>query len=188
MEQKAWHYEDPDRALLRGMSLGDTRALDALYERHGGALLGFLIARLNDRQAAEEVLQDTMLAAWRAAGTFRGESSIRTWLFVIARNRATNLQRKRQPHLAELDDNLRSDMDTGPLERVERRAVQDAVRAALERLPTQQREVLVLVFYNQFSEREIAQILDISPGTVKSRLHRAKEMLRRVLQQQGGLE
>ncbi|NWF69091.1 MAG: RNA polymerase sigma factor [Chloroflexi bacterium] len=175
---------DPDTPLMHGIAAGDVRALDALYARHGAALLSFLIARLGDRQSAEEVLQDTMMAAWREAHNFRHESSIRTWLFVIARNRATNLQRKHRPTLTLLDEAL-SGGDTGPLEKVEKLEAQDKVRAALHHLPAPQREVLLLVFYQQMTPTEVAQVLGISDGTVKSRLYRAKEMLRRVLQQRG---
>jgi RNA polymerase sigma-70 factor (ECF subfamily) len=186
MAEQRYQNVDPDAPLMHGIVAGDMHALDALYARHGGALLSFLIARLGDRQSAEEVLQDTMMAAWREARNFRHESSIRTWLFVIARNRATNLQRKHRPQMTLLDEAI-SAGDTGPMERVERNAANAAVRAALHHLPPQQREVLVLVFYNQLTPAEVADVLGISDGTVKSRLHRAKELLRRVLRQQGGL-
>src|SRR6185295_2320777 len=108
-----------------------------------------------------------MMAAWREARNFRHESSIRTWLFVIARNRATNLQRKNKPQLTLLDEAI-SAGDTGPLEKVERNAAKDAVRAAMHHLPAQQREVLVLVFYDQLTPSEVADVLGISDGTVKS--------------------
>lgn len=174
---------DPDALLVRRMASGDVHALDALYARLGPGLLGFLVAHLNDRALAEEVLQDVMLAAWNNAGSFRGESSVRTWLLVIARNRAMNTFRKRKLPLVTLDDAFGvMGQDTGPLEKVERLGRESRVRAALNSLPLPQREVLVLVFYHQLTGPEIAQVLGVNEGTVKSRLHRAKEALRRVLQ------
>jgi RNA polymerase sigma-70 factor (ECF subfamily) len=185
-QRQSYQNYDPDLALLQGMAAGDVRALDSLYARHGGAILSFLVARMGNRQLAEEVLQDTMMAAWQHAGSFRRESSIRTWLLVIARNKAINMQRKQQPVLTILDDSV-SSHDTGPLEKLERGAAQDAVRRAMQHLSPEHREILVLVFYHQLAGQEVAEVLGISVGTVKSRLHRAKEMLRRVLQRQGGL-
>jgi RNA polymerase sigma-70 factor, ECF subfamily len=179
--------QDPDYALIQGMAARDSRALDELYERHGRGILSFLVAQLHDnRQLAEEVLQDVMLAAWENAGNFRGESKVRTWLLVIARNRALNAVRRRSPLLVELDDNLSNyDDDTSPLERVQRQFRGQALRKAIENLPAQHKEILVLVFYQGLSGAEVAQVLKISEGTVKSRLHRAKEALRRLLQLTG---
>jgi RNA polymerase sigma-70 factor, ECF subfamily len=179
--------QDPDYALIQGMAARDSRALDELYERHGRGILSFLVAQLHDnRQLAEEVLQDVMLAAWENAGNFRGESKVRTWLLVIARNRALNAVRRRSPLLVELDDNLSNyDDDTSPLERVQRQFRGQALRKAIDNLPAQHKEILVLVFYQGLSGAEVAQVLGISEGTVKSRLHRAKEALRRLLQLTG---
>ena len=180
--------DDPDQMLIRGMAAGDERAMDHLYARHGHAVLGFLMARLGNRQQAEEVLQDVMLAAWNNADSFRGESKVRTWLLAIARNRAFNVQRGKKLDVTPLNDAFEiASEETGPFERVARNAQHTTLREALDHLPAAQREILVLVFFHQLSGPEVAEVLDISPGTVKSRLHRAKEALRRVLQSEGGL-
>ncbi len=173
---------DPDMKTIQAMAAGDARALDDLYAQHGPGLLSYLVARLSNRPLAEEVLQDVMLAAWTHASNFRGDSSVRTWLLVIARNRAINAQRRYAPTLVTLSDtnDIRSP-DTGPFEAVAREFDRKAVRDALRHLPDNHREILVLFFYHQLSGPEIAQVLEISPGTVKSRLHRAKESLRRIL-------
>lgn len=178
---------DPDLLLIQGMAAGDSRALDELYARHGRAILGFLMAHLRDnRQLAEEVLQDVMLAAWNHARDFRGDSRVKTWLLVIARNRALNAVRRRSPTWVELhDDYTAYDEDTSPLERVERQVQIKNVRLAIENLPPHHREILVLVFFDGLSGVEVAQVLGISEGTVKSRLHRAREALRRVMQLMG---
>lgn len=173
---------DPDYVLVQGMALGNGSALDELYARRGPGLLSYLYAQTGDRQLAEEVLQDVMLAAWKNAANFRGESSVRTWLLVIARNRAMNTHRRRRLPLVDLDDAFGVlGQDTGPLEKVEKKSADHAVRTALNQLSAPQREVLVLVFYHQLTGPEVAQVLGISEGTVKSRLHRAKEALRHVL-------
>lgn len=173
---------DPDSTLLQKISAGDSQALDELYTRHGPGLLGFLVARLSDRELAEEVLQDVMLAVWNNAGSFRGESSVRTWLLVIARNRAINVRRRQAPEIVSISDDFDlPSSDTGPFEAVSRQFTYSAVRDALQYLAPEHREILTLFFFHELSGPEIAQVLDISAGTVKSRLHRAKEALRRIL-------
>lgn len=179
---------DPDWILIRKMAEGDIRALNELYARYGSMILAFLRARTGDQVLAEEILQDVMLAAWNSAAKFEARSKVKTWLLVIARNRAINAQRRKQLPVIDISNvfNLSTD-DTSPLEAAVRSDRRDAVRTAIEQLPEAQREVLVLVFYHQLTGPEVAEVLDISEGTVKSRLHRAKEMLRRVLSQQDDL-
>jgi RNA polymerase sigma-70 factor (ECF subfamily) len=175
--------EVSDLALMQEIAVGHAPALDELYARYSSAIFGFLVARLRDHQLAEEVMQDVMLAAWRGAGSFRGESKVLTWLLSIARNRAINAVRKHHVPVVSYNDALDSPADdTGPFERLVRQSELRAVREVLDRLPDHQREVLVLVFYHQLTEAEVAGVLDIAVGTVKSRLHRGKEALRRALQ------
>ncbi len=176
-------FDAEGQMLIRQMAAGTSGALDDFYAQYSRIVFSFLMARLEDRTLAEEVLQDVMLAAWRAAGSFRGESKVLTWLLTIARNRATNTRRKRTLSAVPLTDAVEATSgDTGPLERLVRQGEYEKVRDKLNQLPAQQREVLVLVFYHQLSEAEVAEVLDIPAGTVKSRLHRGKEMLRRALQ------
>lgn len=180
-DQLAYAAETSDFEILQAMANGDTRALDVLYTRHGPALLGYLTGQLgNNRQLAEEVLQDVMLAAWNNAARFRGDSKVRTWLIAIARNQAINMRRKRHLQLVELHESYDAD-GTSPLERMERQSRAELLQSAMKALPEQQRETLALVFFHQLSGSEAANVLGISEGTVKSRLHRAKETLRRML-------
>jgi RNA polymerase sigma-70 factor (ECF subfamily) len=173
---------DPDHALIWSIAEGNAKALDELYARYGPSILNFLVARLSDRQLAEEVLQDVMLAVWNSSANFRGESKVLTWLLTIARNRAINTQRKRRPQIVEFDEELKITNDeTGPLERMVKQGQYSIVREAIEALPAGQRETLTLVFYHQLSGVEVAEAVGVSVGTVKSRLHRAKETLRRIL-------
>lgn len=187
-ENFAIPYGDPDAALVRRMAGGDSHALDELYAHYGPAVLSYLTARVYDRALAEEVLQDVMLAVWRNAAHFRGESKVLTWMLTIARNRAINALRKRQVDQTPLDDVFElSSTDTGPQETVERHNQTQAVQTALRQLPEMQREILELVFYQQLSGAEVASVLGINEGTVKSRLHRAKEALRRVMYNEGSM-
>jgi len=164
------------------MAQGDIYALDELYARHGRYLLNFLIGQLGgDALHAEEVLQNVMLAAWKGAGNFRGESKVRTWLLAIARNQAINARRGKRFDQTELDEAL-ADTSTGPFEALLRDDMRADLRQALLQLPQEQRETLELVFFHHMSGAEAAHILGVSEGTIKSRLQRAKETLRRLLE------
>lgn len=171
-----------DAELMHAIGQGDTHALETLYSRHGAALLGYLSGQLgNNRQLAEEVLQDVMMAVWRSAAKFRGESKVRTWLISIARNQAINLRRKNRLETVELLDEVYTDDSTEPLEAMMRQTQAKVLHEALLLLPEPQRETLELVFFHQLSGTEAAEVMGVSVGTVKSRLHRAKETLRRLL-------
>lgn len=170
--------DDEDRNLVQAMARGETRALEGLYARQGPGIMAYLLGRLDDRRLAEEILQDVMLAAWRSAEGFRGQSRVRTWLLAIAHNRAINARRR-----AELPT---VDLEAGPTP-VARGAGRDRLdarldlRAALRELPEDQRSTLELVFYHGLSVAEAAEVLTVAPGTVKSRLHRARRALRQAL-------
>jgi DNA-directed RNA polymerase specialized sigma24 family protein len=84
-----------DEALLRAVAAGDAGALTRLYERHAGALFGYLYRLAGDRMTAEEILQDTLLAVWRSAAAFEARSKATTWLFGVARRQAHNRLRGR---------------------------------------------------------------------------------------------
>jgi RNA polymerase sigma-70 factor, ECF subfamily len=172
------HPDDFDHHLVRAIASGDMQAMDTLYERHGLGVLNYLVGQLGDREHAEEVLQDVMLAVWKGAANFRGDSQVRTWLLGIARYRALNARQRRSPPHLPLADDIHH--EENPLDMSERETVQKGLR----QLPADQRETLELIFYHGLSGTEAAAVLGVSPGTVKSRLHRAKAVLRELLRRE----
>ena len=168
----------PDDDLLRATAGGDPDALAELYRRHASGLFGFLCRLAGDRAVAEEILQDTMLAVWRSAAGFGGRSAVRTWLYGVARRQAHNRLRSLPVPPAGLDD-LPEPAATvpGPEEIALVRADVDAVGVAMAALPAGHREVLALAFHAQLSHADIARVLDVPVGTVKSRLHNARARL-----------
>jgi RNA polymerase sigma-70 factor, ECF subfamily len=173
--RKRSNPEDPDWVLLQSIAAGDQDALGDLYQRHGPSLLAYLVSRLGDVRLAEEVLQDVILAAWRAAPTFRGECRVRTWLLSIARTRSINAY-----HRQVAPSNRESDLDEMiPANSGEVPGQYTDLHAAVQVLPDEQREALELVFYHGLSLAETSHILGVPVGTVKSRLHRAKTILRK---------
>jgi RNA polymerase sigma-70 factor (ECF subfamily) len=174
-----------DSALIQQIAAGDSGALAVLYQRHGAALLRYLMGQIADRAQAEEVLQDVMLAVWHSAIGFRGESSVRTWLLSIAHHRAINARtRGSEPVHDPIHEAETLIADSPPLfESVMQHATHGQIRAALHQLPDSQRETLELVFYHALSGSEAAHVLGVASGTVKSRLHRALATLRRLLKE-----
>lgn len=174
--------DDTDRPLLARVAAGDQRALEELYARHGQALLAYAEGLLADRGRAEEALQDTFLAAWRHAATFEGRSAVRTWLFGICRRQALARLRGRAPAraVAEVGGDLAAP-EPGPETVALARADVRAVAAALPTLSPALREVLDLAFGAGLAHREIAAVLGVPVGTVKSRLFQARAQLARAL-------
>jgi RNA polymerase sigma factor (sigma-70 family) len=180
-----------DEVLVGRVADGDAAALAVLYRRYGGRLFGFVRRYARDRMVAEEILQDTLLAVWRSAHQYAGRSSVQTWLFGIARRQAHNRLRVQQPQQVPLGgDGLASWVDPapGPVEWAIANAQGAALAAAIDALAPQHREVLALAFGAQVPHREIAEILGVPVGTVKSRLHHARAALTRAMADRGYVE
>lgn len=185
MTRQAGPATPEDARLLARVAGGDRTALAGLAERYGQPLFAYLSTLLGDRTTAEEALQDTLLAVWRGAGAFQGRSAVSTWLFGIARRQAYTRLRRHRPEL--VDDEQLADMADdaeGPESLALARLRADALQAAVRRLRPLHREVLVLAFWQGLSHAELAEILEIPRGTVKSRLSKARSALRRLLEEE----
>lgn len=179
--QPGINQEGGDVALVRAMADGDEGALARLWAEHAAALLSYLHGLTKDRFLAEELLQDSLLAAWRGASRFRADSSVRTWLFGIGRRQAAQrLGRSHRLSRAVVDDNGLAGLPTaepGPEAVVLARSDVAAVRVAMGELSAVHREVLELVFAHGLSVVETARVLGVPDGTVKSRLSNARRSL-----------
>lgn len=168
-----------DEELVAAIAAGDRHALADLYERHRGPLAAFLRLYTADSGMIEEVVQDTMLAVWKGAHRFAGRSSVRSWLFAIARRRAADMLRRKSLPLEGEDALLgAADSRPNPEQRALRAAAGEAMVDAIHALPQIHREVLMLVFVHELSYREAADVVGIPVGTIKSRLNTARAMLR----------
>ena len=179
--------QDPDRDLLDAIAGGEAAALTELYDRHGRALYGFLRRMTSDDLTAEELVQDTLLGVWRGAAGFEGRSSVRTWLYVIARRLAYRRMGRRALQLVELEA-AGPLVDPGPTPEVAAlaSAQRDEIVALLDQLSLVHREALVLFFIDDLSHAEMAEVLGVPLGTVKSRLSNARRALAALVEQQGG--
>lgn len=175
-----------DSVLIRRLSAGDEEALGTLMDRYGGALLHFAHRLVGDMQLAEEIYQDTMLKAWQQAASFRVDGHLKAWLFRVARNNAIDYMRKKRLPVEEFTTCLQTAATTFRPEReAERSWLSDEVFDAVDELPPAYREVVDLRFFHQLCYQEIAQVLAIPLGTVKSRLNYAIQRLTKILRERG---
>jgi RNA polymerase sigma-70 factor, ECF subfamily len=161
-----------DDELIAALAAGDDTALRELFMRHAPWLAGRLRAAL-PAPDVEDVLQETFLAVWKGAGGYRPRGTPRAWIWVIARNQAALLLRRRGPVTAPLEQTLSAGLDPA-----EAAIVRADLAAALD---SPEGQVLRLMYVEDRPVAEIAALLGIPAGTVKSRAHRARRMLRAVL-------
>ncbi len=174
-----------DLSLLDAVGQGDRSALEALYRHHGSAVYGYLLRQLGgDAQRAEEALQDVMLAVWKGAAAFRGESRVRTWLLAIAHRIALQDRRRKRGHLLSLDAETPPSSGADARDEAERRLSGAELRALMLRLPADLRSVLHLTLYQGLSTTEAGEVLGLPAGTIKSRLFRARKLLRAALDEE----
>ena len=194
-----------DAALVRALAAGSEDALAALYDRHVNGIHAVALRLTNDRQLAEEVVQETFLALWNRAELYDpAVASLATWLRTIARNRTVDRLRAagRRPPLVPLPglgdegdsdagfERLRPDAvvlggaapDAGPEAAAEAAEVRDAVATALATMPEVERTVIILAYREGLTQSEIAERLDWPLGTVKTRTRRALAHLRYALE------
>ncbi|HXP56367.1 MAG TPA: sigma-70 family RNA polymerase sigma factor [Streptosporangiaceae bacterium] len=175
-----------DATLLRRIGQGDEDAMAAFYRQHGRVVFAQVLLVAGDRALAEEIVQDTMLAVWRGADSFRGGSTVRSWVIAIARRRTRD--RLRGHRLRVVDDTVLADQP-GPGPGTEAIALDRAeladVMGAIRQLAPAHREVLGLAFGSGLSLPEVAGVLELPVGTVKTRLTAARTALNAILEQRG---
>ena len=168
---------EPDREVARAAG-GDVRAFEELYRRHLPRVHS-LVRRMTGGRDADELTQDVFVRVWQKLGLFRGDSSFTTWLHRLAVNVVIERFRTEQARRARLRDGEEIfDTIAGPPQRVD---LGLDFETALEKLPDGAREIFVLHDVEGYKHHEIATLLEISPGTSKAQLHRARMMLRKHL-------
>lgn len=171
--------DEEARRLLARIATGDERALEQFYRAHHGAVYQFALRLVKNAADAAELVNEAMLEVWRAAARFRGESRVRTWLLGIVNYRAIDLMRRRKPQSEELTC-VEDVVDEGSCDIHEALAGAETaqhVRTCVERLPDRQRQVVHLTFFEQLAYPEVAQVLAVPTGTVKTRIMHAKQRL-----------
>jgi RNA polymerase sigma-70 factor (ECF subfamily) len=168
-----------DAELLRRHVAGDDQAFGELFRRHRDRLWAVALRTVCDPEEAADALQDAMVSAFRRAADFRGDSAVTTWLHRIVVNAALDRLRRRaaRPAVPAGDEQAFEALAGSVGDPAQATDTRLDVDAALRILPPQQRAALVVVDMLGFSVADAAVILDISPGTVKSRCARARARL-----------
>lgn len=166
---------DPGQALGVRLAEQDEAALEEAYALYGPSLLSYL-RRFVGPDEAEDVLQRAFLDVWRHAGRYQPEQRFSSWLFTIAHHRAVDTVRRRRDRVVDVDS-VRGLVGEDGRETAATYADAALVRAALDRLPAHEREVLDLAYYADLTQREIADRLDVPLGTVKARAARGTRRL-----------
>lgn len=171
--------EARDEDLLARVASGDERAFETLYGRHAAAVRAFVRARVPDAGTAEEVCTDVWLGCWRSARAFRGDAKVLSWLLGIAKRQIYMRVRRGRPNVTALDD-APEPRDDGPSPEtvVLSEAGMDDLTTLLRRLPVELVETATLAWLHGLPYRQIASLLDVPEGTVKSRVSRARRLLR----------
>lgn len=169
-----------DVEIRRLWQTDQSQALEQLMVEYGDKVLHLAYFYLKDRHLAEDIAQETFIRVFRNWDKFRGECAVSTWIYRIAANLCRDRLRSRAwrslvfnwdtPEPRETSDDLG--------EKVADRSVHEKVTDAVMALPPHYREVIALFYYQELSVGEIAEMLQESPGTIKSRLHRARHLLR----------
>jgi RNA polymerase sigma-70 factor (ECF subfamily) len=184
-----------DEDLLTRFRRGQTEAFGVLLRRYERELYGYLRRYLGDGNLADDVFQNTFLQLYTKVGQYEAGRPVRPWLYTIATHQAIDALRRNGRHQSiSLDQNrqelvngethalvdLLESQDLGPLEFAQGEERRELVRASVDQLPDLFRQVIILAYYQGLKYREIAVILRIPVGTVKSRLHAALVKLQEI--------
>lgn len=183
-----------DEQLIELCKEEDLSALGELLERYRNPLMGFIYSVIRDYHQAQDIFQETFIRVYREAHRFRTGAVFKTWLYTIAMNRCrdTIRQKRRRPVISmetewpgpngepgqRIMDKIAS-AEPGPREEAGGRELEEILQRELSGLSEEHRQVVILKRLNRFKYHEIAKILDIPSGTVRSRLHYALEELRK---------
>lgn len=169
-----------DRADIDKVLLGDASAFEGVVRRWQGPLINLAWRFCRDRGRAEQMAQEAFLRAYRSLGTWRGEAAFSTWLFALA----TNLYRtelRRTPAITVQLDEVAEPIDLHSVDCAELKQRNKAIRSAVLTLPEKYRDAVVLFYFHEMDLAETAASLQLPEGTLKTRLFRAREILREKL-------
>lgn len=173
---------DDDREVVELAAGGDLAAFDLLVSRHRNRVFRYILKYIDDSTAAEDLTQETFIGAYRNLKHFKHDAKFSTWLFAIATNKVRNFLKRapenRYQFVSDESLNASAALTPPPWQIVEQKNTWLALKKKIDQLPADLREILVMAALEGLSYEEIARIAAIPVGTVKSKLFRAREMLR----------
>jgi len=172
-----------DQQLIEAIAAGDMNAVTEFYQRHEARVFRYASSKLSDSFAAADILNDVMIDVWRSAGRFQGRSKVSTWLLGIAHNKVMDHWRKKGGReFTEIDDSAVDDSpEVNPEAALAAASDGKLLRLCLAKLKDEHREILHLIFFEDLGYNEIAEIINVPEGTVKSRAFHARAMMKKQL-------
>jgi RNA polymerase sigma-70 factor (ECF subfamily) len=171
-----------DELLLQSIAAGDSSAMRVLFQRHNVRIYRFVLRLVGNAALAEDIVNEVFLVVWRSAGRFKAESQVTTWLLAIARHKAISALRRRAE--AQLDDHTAAaivDPRDDPETKMDKQDRSETIRNCLARLSPSHREIIDLVYYHGKLIRDVALIVGVPEGTVKTRMFHARKQLSKML-------
>jgi RNA polymerase sigma-70 factor, ECF subfamily len=179
---------EPEQSLIQRAQKGDPQAFATLVDAHQRYVYNLALRVVRDENEALDLTQETFVRAWTALPNFRGQSQFRTWLYRIATNLCYNRLPGLRRSLNDLGDDVLPDVpesgDSGsnPLRTIESNEIRSQLHQAIDQLDANYKILIVMRYHDELSYEEIASLLNLPLGTVKTGLFRAKEKLRLALQ------
>lgn len=180
--------ESDELHLLSAVQKGSLDAFSVLVHRYQDRLYNALTRFLDSPEDAQDVMQEALLSAFANARNFKGQSRFYTWVYRIAMNHAIDLHRRKKPrqtlslHRETASDWIASSKEDAPEQAIEQEEDRQLIRTALKILSAEHRMVIVMKELDDMRYEEIAEVLEVPVGTVRSRLHRARAELKTVLE------
>lgn len=182
---------EDERKLIAAALVGDQRAYRALFDVHRGSILHIISKIIRNTDEAHDLVQETFIKAFGSLASYRSEYRFSTWLYKIAANNAIDYLRKKKMELLSLDKPIETkngqvtieipDYSQNPERDYSSKTKRNAIQEAIESLPRKYREVIVMRHQEDYTYEEIASQLRIPVGTVKARIFRARELLKKRL-------
>ena len=175
-----------DEELIGRIAGGDRLAMQVLFARHHVRVYRFVLRLVRNEATAEDLISEVFLDVWRQAGRFEGRSQVSTWLLAIARFKAlSSLRRRPEEELDEAAAEAIEDPSDDPAVALQKKDRSTVLRKCLDALSAEHREIVDLVYYHEKSVEEVAEIVGIPEGTVKTRMFHARKKLAELLKAQG---
>ncbi|GGL64493.1 RNA polymerase sigma factor SigW [Sporolactobacillus putidus] len=181
--------EQKEKRLIRRVKKGDHQAFAELVDRYKNSVFAICLRMVGNRQEAEDLSQETFIRAYKHIDQFDNDRNFSTWLFRIATNLSIDSLRRKKPSVsldAELPGaeglalkELLSGGETMPDEQIVRAEMEKIIQHEISLLPEKYRSAVILKYIEDLSLKEISEIMGIPVGTVKTRIHRGREMLRK---------
>lgn len=179
-----------ENEIINGLKDNDESAIMTLINMYGDAMLRTSLAISGDLQIAEEIVQDTFLKVCQKIHTFQNHSSLKTWIMRICINKAKNRSRNKWvnriiPLPTEYNEIAAAKTEDNPEQWLIKNENSDEILKILQQLPIKYREIIILYYLENMTIKEISSLLQQSPGTIKSKLHRGRTMLKAKLLDMG---